>query len=107
METEILEQIVRWEIAQYAGGVMNGWGYMLSDEAAHVYGVADIGTFNKKRFVGLDLLVRIADQNVIIETDANSLPLVDAGVPRNQIVLAYAGEPVPETAMTMHATTIE
>jgi hypothetical protein len=39
---------------------------------------------------------------IVIDHDANSDPLVEAlleaGIPRDQIVLAYAGEPAPEAA---------
>ena len=38
--------------------------------------------------------------HIVIERDVNDKPLVDAllqaGIPRKQIVLAYAGEPVNE-----------
>jgi len=47
------------------------------------------------------LIVRIIRNDVIIERDDNDPPLVDAlrqaGVPRSQIILAYAGEPAPAT----------
>ena len=39
---------------------------------------------------------------IIIDRDINNKPLIDAlvqaGVPRTQIILAYMGEPVPESA---------
>jgi hypothetical protein len=48
------------------------------------------------------LLVRIVNGQVIILRDQNNKPLVEAlmqaGVPREQIVLAYAGEKIEETA---------
>jgi hypothetical protein len=40
------------------------------------------------------------NDQIIIERDINNKPLVDAlvqnGIPREQIILAYAGEPVEE-----------
>lgn len=46
------------------------------------------------------VLARVVDDLVIIEVDNTNKPLIDAleqrGVPRSQIVLAYAGEPVPD-----------
>jgi hypothetical protein len=46
------------------------------------------------------LLVRLVHDHIVIERDINSKPLVDAlmqaGIPRERIVLAYAGEPIPE-----------
>jgi hypothetical protein len=48
----------------------------------------------KKR--GSALFARIIDETIIIESDNTNKPLVDAlmdaGVPRTQIILAYAGE---------------
>jgi hypothetical protein len=39
---------------------------------------------------------------IVIEMDDSNKPLVDAllqaGIPRSKIILAYAGEPVPESA---------
>ena len=50
----------------------------------------------------VSLLVRILPGVVVIERDQNDKPLVDAlvqaGIPREKIILAYAGEPVPEAA---------
>ena len=46
------------------------------------------------------LIVRLLEDRIIIERDVNDKPLVDAlllaNVPREQIVLAYAGEPLNE-----------
>jgi hypothetical protein len=47
-------------------------------------------------------VVRIIDNHIIIDHDANNKSLVDAleqaGIPREQIVLAYAGEKFKEAA---------
>lgn len=47
------------------------------------------------------LLVRITSDTIIVERDQNSKPLVDAlvqaGIPRNRIILVYAGEAIPES----------
>jgi hypothetical protein len=51
--------------------------------------------------VNTGLIVHCIDNLIIVDRDINNKPLVDAlvqaGVPRSQIILAYAGEPVPET----------
>jgi XisI protein len=53
-----------------------------------------------KRYADAGLIVRVVGHQIIIERDMNDKPLVDAlthaGIPRTQIILAYAGEPVPE-----------
>jgi sulfur carrier protein ThiS len=50
----------------------------------------------------ISLLVRILGETVVVERDQNDKPLVDAlaqaGIPRSKIILAYAGEAVPESA---------
>ncbi len=48
------------------------------------------------------LVARVAGDRIIIERDVNDKPLVDAlvqaGVPRHSIVLAYAGESVTDSS---------
>lgn len=48
------------------------------------------------RQVNVDLLVRLIDNQIVIEQDTSPYPLgealVKAGIPRSQIVLAYLGE---------------
>lgn len=75
---------------------LNGESYLTHDEAHAVYTVISIGHFREKRVVNAGLVVRVVGEQVIIEHDANDHPLVDAllqaGIPRSAIVLAYAGE---------------
>jgi hypothetical protein len=46
------------------------------------------------------VLARVVGDKVVIEEDATDKKLIDAllqrGIPRTQIVLAYAGEPLPD-----------
>ncbi len=46
--------------------------------------------------------MRLIGARIVIERDVNDKPLVEAllaaNIPRQQIVLAYAGEPAEETA---------
>jgi vancomycin permeability regulator SanA len=52
--------------------------------------------------VDTGLIVRTIGDIIVIDRDNNSKPLFDAllqaGVPREQIVLAYAGESIPHAA---------
>ncbi len=84
---------------EYAGEGFNSTAYLTWDAAQQFYVVASIATFDKKRFVSADLAVRLVDETIVIEHDMNNKPLVDAlvqaGVPREKIVLAYAGEKLP------------
>jgi hypothetical protein len=54
-----------------------------------------------KRAVRTGLIVRPWNDQILVEQDTNEPPLVDSliieGVPRSMIILAYAGEPVPES----------
>lgn len=99
MDTFALKQIVLEEASKYAGKLVNGSSYLLTDDIRGIYAVVDIATYKAQRAVGLGLVVQLADAHVVIEHDPNSEPFVDAlieaGVPRNQIVLAYAGETLP------------
>jgi hypothetical protein len=55
-----------------------------------------------KRYTFASLVAKLANGRIIVEEDRNDKILLDAllqaGVPREQIVLAYAGEPVEEPA---------
>jgi hypothetical protein len=94
----ILEETMRW----YAGRGANGRSYFMKDDAEQVMSVVAKFVFQDKHYVDTSLLARIVADRIIIEDDKTNKPLVDAllqaGVPREQIVLAYAGESVEETA---------
>ncbi len=96
MDSNTLKQIVATETEAYAGPGLNGIAYFISNEAQQVYAVADVGEFSGERINGLGLLARIEDDCVIIEHDANDKilcdALVQAGISRSRIVLAYVGE---------------
>jgi hypothetical protein len=51
--------------------------------------------------IDVSLSVTLVNQFYVIDVDYNNKQLVDAlvqnGIPRNQIILAYAGETVPES----------
>ncbi len=102
MDAFDLKERVEREVATYAGKQFNAVGYLLTDDDHKVFTIVDIGTFGKKPFTTMTLLVHVEDTFVVIYYDGNSLPLVDAlvekGVPREQIILAYAGEAIPEKA---------
>jgi hypothetical protein len=64
--------------------------------------VFTVGDLPEKRVVDAGLIVRVVDDRIIIERDVNDKPLSDAllqaGVPREQIIMAYVGEPIEEFA---------
>lgn len=90
-------------MAGYAGEALNGYSYLTSDTEQQVCAVVTIGEVRDKRIADAGLIARLVDDCIVIERDINDKPLVDAlvqaGVPREQIFLAYLGEPLPEAAM--------
>lgn len=97
-----LSAIVREAVAGYAKNGLNSVAYLTQNADGTVYIVADTYTWQGKRSAGTSIFVRIVGEHIIIEIDMNDKPLVDAlvqaGIPRQQIILAYAGEPIPEAA---------
>ncbi|NJO07798.1 MAG: XisI protein [Chloroflexaceae bacterium] len=69
-----------------------------ADDRKHT--IISVGQLPDKRIVDASLIVHVAGDRIVIERDVNDRPLVDAlqqaGVERQQIILAYAGEPIDE-----------
>jgi hypothetical protein len=90
------------EIQKYAKVGRYGQSYLTRNDIDYVYIVASFGELDDERFSFTSLMVRIIADKIIIEEDRNSDPLyealVQAGIPREQIILAYAGETIPNTA---------
>ncbi len=97
-----LKAIIAREIQPYAGEMLNGYAYLTVSEDQSVFTVVSVARIKSERITHLSLHVRVVSELIVIEYDDSSEPLVDtllrAGVPRSQIVLAYTGEAVPETA---------
>ncbi|MCL4250032.1 MAG: XisI protein [Anaerolineae bacterium] len=97
-----LKDTVRQVTSEYAGEALNGYTYLTHSDDGSVFTVVGVGTVQGKHVANISLFVRIVGDKVIVERDQNDKPLVDAliqaGVPREQIILAYAGESVPEMA---------
>lgn len=99
---EALTQIVREEVKKYDAG---GRGYnailfALLDDERQVYAVNVVDYPKRKDVASVVVLARIVGDKVVIEEDITDKPLLDAllqrGIPREQIVLAYRGEPIPD-----------
>lgn len=94
--TEVLIQ----ELDKYAGRGANATALPLYDREHQYYAIAIIDMPKRKQPADLAILARVSDEKIIIEEDTTDNPLIDAllqqGVPRDKIVLAYAGEIVPE-----------
>jgi len=96
-----LKEIVQRVVADYAGEGLNGVSYLTKSEDGSVLTVTDFARIRGEHVSGISLVVRVVDDFVIVERDQNDKivldALIQAGVPREQIILAYMGEPVPES----------
>jgi len=93
---EQLKSILIEVLRGYAVKGFNGRGYLMSDSAETVFAVIDIGQVRGKTVADASLIVRLIDDQIIIDRDLNDKILLDAllqaGIPRHQIVLTYADE---------------
>ncbi|MBL8154598.1 MAG: XisI protein [Anaerolineae bacterium] len=94
-----LTQIVRQEINRYHH--VEAWksqSFLLTDAAQQVFAVIDLPDADHPlvQRAGIVVMARIVSGKVIIDEDATDRPLyrylMEAGIPREQIILAYAGE---------------
>jgi hypothetical protein len=95
-------QVVCEVVEAYATAMHLGKSYPVSDHARQYYTVVDIPDHPPQFPVGISVMARVVGDKVIIDADMTDRPLwealVQAGIPREQIVLAYAGELVPDAA---------
>lgn len=97
-----LEHIVRHEVEQYQTPGLKATTYYIEDIARQIFLVMVVPAQDhpkpfKARAV---VMARIVNDYVVIDEDATDRPLhhelVRAGIPREKIVLAYAGETLPD-----------
>ncbi|MEQ8673753.1 MAG: element excision factor XisI family protein [Aggregatilineales bacterium] len=101
---DILKQTVREEVEKYAAG---GRGanillFAILDDERGIYAVNAVDYPKRDDVAGVVVLARIVGNSMVIEEDMTDKKLVDAllqrGNLRDQIALAYAGEPIPDAA---------
>lgn len=101
MDTITLKQILLEELNNYTGRGLNDFAYLTTNEAEGIYTIVDIATIREKRIVGTVLIVRLVNNQVVIELDQHDKTLADAliarGVPESHIIFAYRGDAVPIT----------
>lgn len=92
--------IIRQTIAEYAKPSLTGeLSYLTQNADGKVFSVVDVTTSGRNHSADTGLVVRLEADYIIIEHDQNNKPLVDAlvqaGILRQQIILAYAGKAIP------------
>lgn len=98
-----LPAIVQREVAAYAR--VRGWKskvFYVGDEKQQIYSVVVVPD-DDHPFISnarVNVMARIVNDKVVIDEDLTDRPLYEAleeaGIPREQIVLAYAGEKLPD-----------
>lgn len=99
---DTLRALIKSTLEAYAIPGANFISSLTVSDDGNTFSVVDVARdYEGKRFVATSIHVRLVGDKVVIEYDDNDKPLVDAlmqaGIPRTQIILAYTGEPVPET----------
>ncbi|GIK64899.1 MAG: hypothetical protein BroJett018_26930 [Chloroflexota bacterium] len=97
-----LAEIVKQEVFWYAGEGLGVELVPLANDKKQVYAIAVVDAPTHKQPPEFMIMARVKGDRVIVEADTTDRPLVDAlvaaGISRDKIVLAYAGEPIPEGA---------
>lgn len=92
-----LKQTLLEVLQAYAGEALNGHMYLTSNDEG-VFTITSIANVRGEKIVETGIVARIEYEMIIIERDISNKPLVDAlvqaGIAREQIVLAYIGETV-------------
>jgi hypothetical protein len=93
-------ETIQQKVAEYAKPSLTGEpSYLTQSADGSLLTVVDVSVLGDKHSANISLAVRVLPDLVIIEHDINNKPLVDAlvqaGIPREKIILAYAGEPIP------------
>lgn len=99
MDSQFIK-ILREEMNKYAIEGINSKTYLTENSLQNIFTSTTISKDDNNANPFVDLFVRIVADTIIIEEDRNSKPLVDAliqaGIPRENIILAYAGEKIPD-----------
>ena|SRR5689334_10014020 len=94
-----LKDSVLRAMSGYAVEGLNGYSVLTMSADQSVLTIVSTATVEGKRMTTTSLIVRIDNDHVFIDHDINNKPLVDAlvqaGIPRGKIVLAYSDEPIP------------
>lgn len=96
-----LTDIVQREVMDYHGPGLKSKTYYFEDANDHAYTVIVIPEYRypRKSKSTVVVMARVLGDKVVIDEDITDRPLyealMEAGIPREQIILAYAGEKLP------------
>lgn len=99
-----LQNAVSREVEGYVGFSPQASMYPILDDAHQTYGVVIVPNMPSQLPTEIVVMARVVGHSVVIEVDTTDKPLVDAlmvnqHIPREHIILAYAGESIPETSL--------
>ena len=102
-ETSELALVVQREVERFAQGEWaKARGFAVSDSKRQIYSVVGIPDYPRKFPAVIVMLARVEDGKVIVEHDISDKPLWEAlvrvGIPRDRIILTYAGEQLPQAS---------
>ena len=98
-----LAAMVRREVEDYCGPALGDTMYFYENIENQEYIVVTVPDYNPKRrdYATVVVMAHIVGDVVIVDEDITDRPLykelMHAGIPREQIILAYAGETLPKT----------
>ena len=100
MDPKRLKETLIRVLQGYAGEAGNGYSYLTHTDDGEMFTVVSMAQVRDQHIVDTDLIVLLRNNLIIIERDVNDKILADAliqaGISREQIILAYAGETVEE-----------
>ena len=93
---DTMRETLQRVLTGYAGEMLNGHSYLTTNADGTVFVIIGLGYIGDQQFVDTSLVARLVGGTIVIEHDVNNKPLIEAllvaGIPRDRIALAYAGE---------------
>lgn len=97
-----LAEILKTELEKYTGEGAKCMVLAFFDDVRHQYAITIMDYPEREEPANLLIQTRIIGDRIVIDEDFTDKPLVDAlvqaGVPRDRIILVYDGEKLPEIA---------
>lgn len=90
---DTLQNTLTHVMNHYAGKALNGESFLTINQDAGIFAIVTIGESLGERIADADLIVRLVNNQIIIEKDMNDKTLMEAllqaGVPSEKITVAY------------------